>query len=143
MPLGELARDACPAVAERGGEEGRKPPRHQPEHHDQSYDPPADQEGAEVAGRQRVGVAEHLVGDPTHEDRHRLAPAAAHGTAASGACARDSARIPLRSRRARSARTQSAVTSTPRARPATKTTGGPITTIVDASGTLGVAKRPM
>jgi len=55
----------------------------------------------------------------------------------------DSARIRLRARRARSARTQSAVASTPRARPAATSTGGPITTIVDASGTVAVAREPM
>src|SRR5439155_1434644 len=36
-----------------------------------------------------------------------------------------------------------AVASTPRARPAATSTGGPITTIVDASGTVAVAREPM
>ena len=38
---------------------------------------------------------------------------------------------------------QSAVASTPRAKAAARTTGGPITTIVDTSGTLAVARGPM
>src|SRR5438046_5440159 len=73
--------------------------------------------------------------------RHRLTSTAL-GTGCS-ARASDSASIRLRARRPRSARTQSAVASTPRARPAATTTGAPITTIVEASGTLAVARGPM
>src|SRR5437773_345508 len=47
---------------------GRVPeaPRRQPESRDQGHQPPADQEVAEVAGRERVGAAERLVVDLTH-----------------------------------------------------------------------------
>src|SRR5437870_8396567 len=79
-------------------------PRRQPEGREQGHEPPADQEVAEVAGRERVGAAERLVVDLTHEDRHRLAPSAAHAACAARAGA--SARIRRRARWAWSARTQ-------------------------------------
>src|SRR5213593_2910362 len=108
---------------------GRAPeaPRRQPESRDQGHEPPADQEVAEVAGRERVGAAERLVVDLTH----RAPLSAAYGTAAWGAG--DAALIRRRARRVRSAPMQSASA-------AARTTCESITTIVYASGTPAGAK---